>query len=167
MIARIVCVVVCVVVATACAHAPRGQSLMDSVRTYNDGVRWERFAAAAAAVPARERDAFLDDREELAEDLRISDYEVVRVKEKGDAAEVQVKLTWYKDSEGTVRETWSSQAWEHQGQAWRIVGERRVRGFDMPGLDHAEDPAVDELAGDAVVGDAAAGEEPAARHGGE
>lgn len=119
-----------------CAHAPRGESLMDAVRTYNEGVRWERFTAAAAAVPAPERDAFLDEREELAEDLRISDYEVVRVKDRGpDAAEVQVKLTWYQDSVGTVRETWARQRWERQGKSWRITGERRVRGDDMPGLD--------------------------------
>lgn len=119
----------------ACGAAPKGQSLMDAVRTYNDGVRWERFAAAASAVPARERDTFLDEREELAEDLRITDYEVVRVKDTGDAAEVQIKLTWYKDSEGTVRDTWAKQAWERHGKAWRIVDEARVRGADMPGLE--------------------------------
>jgi hypothetical protein len=109
---------------------------MDAVRTYNDGVRWERFTAAATAVPPRERDAFLDEREELADDLRISDYEVVRVKDRGpDEADVQVKLTWYRDSVGTVRETWARQRWERQGKSWRITAEERVRGDDMPGLD--------------------------------
>lgn len=123
----------------ACAHAPKSEGLMEAVRTYNEGVRWERFTAAAAAVPARERDAFLDEREELAEDLRISDYEVVRVKDKGpDTADVQVKVTWYQDSVGTVRETWARQRWERQGKAWRITGERHVRGDDMPGLDGQE-----------------------------
>ncbi len=126
----------------ACAHAPRGQPLMDAVRTYNDGVRWSRFTAAASAVPARQRDAFLDEREELAEDLRITDYEVVRVKDTGDAANVHIKVTWYMDSEGTVRETWAAQSWERHGKAWRIVDERRVRGYEMPGLD-GEVPARD------------------------
>jgi hypothetical protein len=115
---------------------------MDAVRTYNDGMRWSRFAAAASAVPARQRDAFLDEREELAEDLRITDYEVVRVKDTGDAANVHIKLTWYMDSEGTVRETWAAQSWERHGKAWRIVDERRVRGYEMPGLD-GEAPARD------------------------
>ncbi|HUQ05184.1 MAG TPA: hypothetical protein VM261_21925 [Kofleriaceae bacterium] len=118
-----------------CGATPRGETLMDAVRTYNDGVRWERFTAAAGRVPSRERDQFLDEREELAEDLRISDYEVVRVKDKGESADVQVKLTWYKDSEGTVRETWARQAWERHGKAWRIVEESRVRGAEMPGLE--------------------------------
>jgi len=124
-----------VMVVAGCGAAPHGQTLMDAVRTYNDGVRWSRFAAAASAVPARQREEFLDEREELAEDLRITDYEVVRVKEKGEEADVQVKLTWYKDSEGTVRETWAKQAWERHGKAWRIVAEDRVRGADMPGLE--------------------------------
>jgi len=125
-----------VTLVAACGAAPKGQTLMDAVRNYNDGVRWSRFTAAASAVPARERDEFLDEREELAEDLRITDYEVVRVKDKGaDAADVQVKLTWYKDSEGTVRDTWAKQAWERHGHAWRIVGEAHVRGADMPGLE--------------------------------
>lgn len=119
----------------ACGAAPKGQTLMDAVRTYNDGVRWERFAAAASTVPAREREEFLDEREELAEDLRISDYEIVRVKDRGEAADVQIKLTWYKDSEGTVRKTWAKQAWERHGKAWRIVEESWVRGADMPGLE--------------------------------
>jgi len=132
----------------ACAHAPRGEGLMDTVRTYNDGVRWQRFTAAAVAVPPRERDAFLDEREELAEDLRITDYEVVRVKDTGgDVADVQIKVTWYKDSEGTVHDTWARQRWERQGKAWRITEERKVRGEDMPGLDG--DPAATPI--DTVV----------------
>jgi len=126
-------------VLAACGGAQRSESLMEAVRTYNDGVRWERFTAAAAVVPARERDAFLDEREELAEDLRISDYEIVRVKDRGpDAAEVQVKVTWYRDSIGTVKDTWAAQRWERQGKAWRIIGERLVRGEEMPGLETKE-----------------------------
>jgi len=128
----------------ACGHAPRGESLLDAARTYNDGVRWERFAAAAAAVPPAEREAFLDERDELAADLSITDYEVVRVKDQGDTATVQVKLSWYLESEGTVRDTWAKQTWEHQGRSWRIVAEERVRGDAMPGLadgaDEGQDP---------------------------
>jgi hypothetical protein len=122
-----------------CSAAPKGDTLMDAVRTYNEGVRWERFAASR--VPSQEREDFLDEREILAEDLRITDYEVVRVKDTGEAADVQIKLTWYKDSEGTVRDTWVKQAWERQGKAWRIVGESLVRGAEMPGLDAPVAPA--------------------------
>jgi hypothetical protein len=118
----------------ACGHAPRGESLLDAARTYNDGVRWERFAAAAVAIPPAEREAFLDERDELAEDLRITDCEVVRVKDEGDSATIQVKLNWYLESEGIAHDTWAKQTWEHHGKSWRIVAEERVRGDAMPGL---------------------------------
>jgi len=130
--------VLAVVIAPGCAR-PRGPALRDAVRTYNDGVRWERFTAAAAVVPSRERDQFLDERETLARDLRITDYEVVRVDERGDHARIRVKLTWYLDSEGTVRETWVAQAWERRGHGWMVTDEQRVRGADMPGVTAAPD----------------------------
>lgn len=120
-----------------CGGAAPRDTLLETVQTYNDGVRWQRFAAAAVAVPPAEREQFLDERDQLAEDLRITDYEVVRVADHGARAEIQVKLTWFRDSEGTVHDTWARQRWERQGGAWRVVDERRVRGEPMPGL--AED----------------------------
>ncbi len=117
-----------------CGGAAQRDVLMETVETYNDGVRWQRFTAAALAVPPAERDQFLDEREALAKDLRITDYEVVRVAAHGDRAEIQVKLTWFLDSQGTVHDTWVRERWERQGAAWRVVDERRVRGEAMPGL---------------------------------
>ena len=123
--------------AAGCAGGPQRDVLMESVRTYNEGVRWARFTAAAVAVPPAERDQFLDEREALAEDLRITDYEVVRVANHARTADVQVKMTWFLDSRGTVHDTWIRQRWERQGKAWRVVDERRVRGEAMPGLAEA------------------------------
>ena len=120
--------------AGACGAGPQRDKLMESVETYNDGVRWQRFSAAAAAVPPAERSQFLDDHEALADDLKITDYEVVRVAAHDERAEVQVKLTWFLDSRGTVHDTWVRQQWERQGGGWRVVDERRVRGEPMPGL---------------------------------
>ncbi len=112
----------------------RGAALFDAARTYTEGVRWERFEAAAVVLPPAERAAFLDERDVLAKDLRITDSEIIRVKEHGRTAEVSVKHGWYKDSEGTLRETVVKQAWERQGKAWRLVDEYRARGDAMPGV---------------------------------
>ncbi len=122
--------------AAGCGGAARmGESLVDTVTAYNQGVRWGRFPAAAAHVPAAERNAFLDDRDELAEDLRITDYELVGVEPSGSrSARVHVKYTWFRNSEDIVRETHADQRWEQQGKAWIIVDERRLRGPAMPGL---------------------------------
>lgn len=133
------------VLAAACAPpAGGGYALTDAVRTYTEGVRWERFEAAAAVVPPRERDAFLDERDELADDLRITDTEIVRVTERGNRAEVQVRLSWYRDDEGVVRESVALQRWERQGKAWRLVAEWRARGDEMPGLREAPEGAAEE-----------------------
>ena len=86
----------------ACGAVPRApDTLTESVRSFNDGVRWERFSIAAVRVPPRERSQFVEDMDERAEDLKITDYEVVRVDERGPReARVQVKLSWYRDLGG-------------------------------------------------------------------
>jgi hypothetical protein len=115
---------VCCLVACGAAQRP-GEPLGDAVREYNDGVRWERFAAAASHLPVKER----------AKDLKITDYDIVKIEPKGEReAKVQVKLSWYKESEGIVHETHASQAWEKHGKAWLMVDESRLRGTEMPGL---------------------------------
>lgn len=129
-----------------CGAAPKsGEDLMTSVRTYNEGIRWDRLTAAASRVPPPEREDFVDERDELGENLKISDWEVKRVMDKRkDQAYVHVKYTWYLNSEGIVRETHAKQTWERKGKAWLIVDERRTRGEEMPGLaeaDPEEDPA--------------------------
>jgi hypothetical protein len=114
--------------------------LSESVRMFNDGVRWERFTAAAAALPPRERSQFVDDMDQRSGEVKITDYEVMRVDPRGQhEARVQVKLSWYKTSEGTIHETHAVQTWERHGKAWWMVDEIRLRGAAMPGL--AESPA--------------------------
>jgi hypothetical protein len=117
-------------------HPPRsGDTLAESIRSYNEGVRWERFANAAVHVPPKERAQFLDDSDARAKDLRITEYDLVRVEQKNDTeAEVQVKIGWYLDSEGKLRETHSKQSWERHGKTWWIIDEARLRGYEMPGL---------------------------------
>ena len=114
----------------------RGENgLSESIRSFNEGVRWERFAAAASSLPAPQRAQFVDEMDERSADLKITDYEVVKVDSRGDReAHVQVKLSWYKASEGTVHETHAIQTWERHGKAWLMVDEIRLRGAEMPGL---------------------------------
>ena len=128
---------ICVLAVSAAAcHAPKsGETLAESIRAYNEGVRWERFGAAAVHVPPKERAEFVDEADERAKDLRITDYEIVRVEQRSDKlASVQVKVSWYLDSEGTLRETSATQTWEKHGKSWWVVEEKRLRGHEMPGL---------------------------------
>jgi hypothetical protein len=109
--------------------------LAESVRQFNDGMRWERFTIAASSIPPPQRAQFVDDMDQRSADLKITDYDVVRVDPRGDReARVQIKLSWYKASENTVHETHALQTWERHGKTWLMVDETRVRGAEMPGL---------------------------------
>ena len=120
-------------------------TLSESVRTYNDSVRWERFGVAANHVPPEQRSQFVDDADQRAKDVKITDYEVVRIDKRGEkTAEVHIKVSWYRDSEGTLRETQAMQTWERHDRLWVIVEESRLRGAEMPGLPEALTEAAKE-----------------------
>jgi hypothetical protein len=123
----------------AACHPPKtGDTLGDSIRSYNEGVRWGRYEVAAVHVPAAERSQFIDEVDERAKDVKITDYEIVKVDQKSEkVAEAQIKVSWYKDSEGTLHETQATQVWERHGKTWLIVNEERLRGTEMPGLREA------------------------------
>lgn len=127
----------------ACGGARSGgtETLSDSIRSFNDGIRWERFAIAAVRLPPKDRSQFVEEMDERATDLKITDYEVVRVDSRGESeARVHVKLSWYRTSEGTLRETHAMQTWERHGKEWMMVAEARMRGAEMPGLPDRGEP---------------------------
>lgn len=155
-----------VAVGAGCAAGTRSpEPLANAVRLYNDGVRWQRFEQAAQKRPQAQRDDFLDERDQVHEDLRIHDYEVVRVRYGPDRqqARVQVKYSWYLDSRGVVHETHAVQRWEHHDGLWIITGETRLRGTPMPGL--AEPAGAGEP--DASDASGESGDEPASDRSGE
>jgi hypothetical protein len=104
--------------------------------------RWERFAAAAARMPVAERMAFIDESDSRAKNLKVTDYEVVRIAPMSERiAKVQVRMSWYLETEGALRETHSVQTWKQTGKVWVLVGQARLRGPVMPGLAEAQEPA--------------------------
>jgi hypothetical protein len=110
-------------------------TLAESVTEFNEALRWSQFSNAAVHLPAKQRSQFVDEWDERAKDLKITQYDVVKVDQKGSrSASVQVKMEWYKDSEGTVHETHAIQTWEKHGKGWFLVDESRLRGVEMPGL---------------------------------
>lgn len=131
-----------------CGAAPRkSETLMDSVRGYHDGLRWQRYPTAASMIPPAERDLFLDERDEIADDLRISEYEITRISfdDAQDRAVLRIRYTWFLDSEGVVHDTTAEQRWERHGKHWLLVEEERVRGEPMPGVpEPSEEPAESE-----------------------
>ena len=127
--------IVCVILLAACAAAKQPDTLAESIRGYNDGIRWGRYSIAATRIPEEERSKFADEMDARSEDLRITDYEIIRVDQVGkNEAKVQIKISWYLDSVQTLRETHAMQTWERKAKTWLMVEEKRVRGAEMPGL---------------------------------
>jgi hypothetical protein len=130
-------VLVVFLAATACgAASPKNADLVADIRGYSDGMRWRDFnAAALRLVPAR-RTVFMDQREQLDEDLRIADWELKRLtySEDRNRAEVHIEWTWLLDSRGIVHTTVTRQAWSRHGKNWILDREERLRGEPMPGL---------------------------------
>jgi hypothetical protein len=123
------------VIAACGGRQQNTETLAESIRSFNEGVRWQRYEVAAVSIPPRERSKFVEMMDERAEDLKITDYEIVRVDRKSEKeAQVQVKVSWYVDTEGTLHETHAMQTWQRRGKAWLMVDQSRHRGDEMPGL---------------------------------
>jgi hypothetical protein len=126
-------------VVVGCAGRQRPVELDEDVRGYGEGLRWGRLAEAAGRIPPRERGEFLIEREELADDLRIGDWEIERVEwqEPDRRATVTVRWTWHLDSRGIVHRTTTEQRWQRSGKRWQLLAEVRRRGEPMPGVPEA------------------------------
>lgn len=153
---RIFLLAVALALASCGSHSKRAAPLLDDVRGYHDGVRWAYFAQAAVRLPGPERDAFIEEREDLADDLRIADYEITRVRYAAGkmAADVDVKYTWHLDSRGIVHTTTAREKWERRGKRWVLLEEERRRGEPMPGLAEPSDESdqAGEPDGEAIDG---------------
>jgi hypothetical protein len=126
-----------VVLASGCGAAASGgtqETLAEAIRSFNDGVRWQRYQTAASRLPVKERSRFVDEMDKRADELRITDYEIITVDAKGREAKVHIKVEWYKDTEQVLRTTHTTQTWERHGKTWLLIDEVKLRGHDMPGL---------------------------------
>lgn len=110
--------------------------LVRDLRGYGDGIRWRDFNAAALRVPPAQREDFMDDKEQLEDDLRVADWELRRLTYDGtrNHAEVHIEWTWLLDSRGIVHNTISRQMWSRHGKQWIMHREERLRGDRMPGM---------------------------------
>ena len=125
----------------AASDAKRADLVAD-IRGYGDGMRWRDFNAAALRVIPDHRPAFMDHCEQLAEDLRIADWEMRRMTYSDDRnrAEVHIEWTWLLDSRGIVHTTVTRQKWSRHGKNWILHREERLRGEPMPGVAEPKAP---------------------------
>ena len=93
-----------VLVAGCGAATHEAESIDDVVRSFNESMRWERFDRAAVRLPPKQRAQAVDDWDERSKDVKITDWELVKIDAKGKhEARAQIKVSWYKESEQIVR----------------------------------------------------------------
>jgi hypothetical protein len=109
-------------------------------------------------LPPAERSAFVDEWDARSSDLKIADYEIVDLVARGDLAQVQVKISWYGEREGTLHDTHARQIWRRAGKIWLLTDEVRMRGAAMPGLAEPPPAAAADGAGAADGDDASRAE---------
>lgn len=145
---RVACLALALALSLAgCFGATRvavAEDLEDEVRGYLEGYRWRRYDDAVARIVPERREAFLDRAEALEKELLIDDYEILRLKlrREAEAALVQVRYTWHLDSRGVVQETVVEQHWTRKGKHWFLLGEKRMRGDDMPAVLEPPSPKI-------------------------
>ncbi|MGC6417926.1 MAG: hypothetical protein ACON3Z_12460 [Bradymonadia bacterium] len=112
-----------------CGTPNRMTHLKDTLRTFNQQVRWGMWPAASAHVGPKMREMWLASRLSNAAGLKISDVKLVRVTSDGPRAtqaEVLVSLTWYRVDDMTLQAATWKQDWEHSRAGWSLVGEERL-----------------------------------------
>ncbi len=136
---------------TACATGDgMASKLQDASRDYNRYLRWGDQDRAAAFLPSGSQQAFIEQREALADRLSLVEYEVTRMtldKQHGTAVS-RVELSWHTDRDLVVRKTTLEQTWQWFEGRWILVDERRVggtplAGFVEPGAPHPYLPGIE------------------------
>ncbi len=139
--------IVLVFAISACGARAKGPSLIDEIRAYNDGVRWRQYPKAAARVHPRERTAFVAELSTNADEVKISEWDLVHVERRNrgrKSAIAHVRYRWFRDSVGTLHSTNTVQTWKRHGRAWLVTAEKRVRGEPMPGIEEPDEDSEED-----------------------
>lgn len=122
-------------VSTACGSTDKGLDLKDSVRAYNQRLRWNAFEAASAFVAAEKRATWLASRAGNAAGLHFTDIQVVRLQQPNPdekSVDVLVAFSWYRLPETTVQSALWAQTWQEDKGRWHVIDERVVDAKEAP-----------------------------------
>lgn len=122
-------------VGLGCGPRDRGLDLKDSVRTYNQHLRWNRFEAASGFIAIEQRAQWLASRTSSAAGLHITNIQVVRLQKpdlEQKTVEVLVSLSWYRMPETRVQQAVYAQVWQEFEGRWRIIDEHEVKNAETP-----------------------------------
>jgi hypothetical protein len=110
--------------------------LRDSVRSFNDALRWQNFSEAISYLPPERRQRFLDHANNLRDEVEISDYEITSSQPKGpERVEIRVQMQWQSKRSGLLRKIELTELWQKGPGDWVVI-DLRQRGVErLPLLD--------------------------------
>ena len=105
-----------------------GEKLQRAVFRYNNAVRWSNYAVASEYIPADKRAAYLADRRDSSDDIRILEFDIdeVRHGNLASVAEVLVTYKWVSPASNVVNITTFTQHWDYGDEKVWIL-KKRVR----------------------------------------
>ncbi|NLG02916.1 MAG: hypothetical protein GX567_03640 [Clostridia bacterium] len=99
--------------------------LKESVVQFNEGIRWGRMQEVIPRVHPDNVQHFLKMHEHFGNETQVSDYELISYEynQEKKSATINVRITWYKQSEMALHTTILIQSWEHIESDWILMTE--------------------------------------------
>ena len=122
------CLVFFLVSSFGCNHAPHektmddGRDLQLRVQSFHTDLRWARYESAAEVIVPEERARFLGRYEELGDDYKIANMDLVTAKRPSEKeAVVEMEQESYKEPQMTVKKQTFIELWEKRAGQWMLV----------------------------------------------
>jgi hypothetical protein len=130
----------------ACVGQTPPARAQEAANELNTNQRFGRMELVAERVSEGAREKFFERRKQWGGRIQVADTEVMGFKMKGDsAAEVMLKIGWYRVDEGDLHTTVVKQSWKDFKGAWKLVNEERTDG-DSGLLGEAAEPVHTDVA---------------------
>ncbi len=120
--------------ATACGPGYRSpeEKLQDTATRFNDNVRWQRYRAAALALPLDRREAWVAAMERASRHFTVADYEVRPVEVGAEQAILQVDMVYHRVGGVVIEQMRRRQTWGYEGGGWLLVADVEIPRLEGP-----------------------------------
>jgi hypothetical protein len=103
----------------------------EAAQDLNLNTRFGRMELAAESVDGSARESFFEHRKAWGGKIRVADYEIqgMKMAKENDAADVFVRIAWFRVDEGDLRVTTVQQKWKENNKGdWKLFSEQRTDG---------------------------------------
>lgn len=141
----------------ATVTGPNEKDLRSVLERFHHDLRWKYNDAAAARVDPRFSAAFLDELEDIRDDLNITSWEIRQIRgipEKRQA-KVRLQITYYRLPSTVIRDQVTEQLWQQDDTRWFLVSQDDGPfSFPPPDLDQSTNPVLSGSSNDRTPTDA-------------